>query len=173
MPDHPVPQNRPPLDDAQRRDLAEKLGYGSATTPPGDLTSPTRQTPPGLDSNSLSSQERSNESSQRSPGYWPATWSQGDEPYRYYWRALYPKYADPQSQAHWYAKWKTSEMCMGLFGERQRARHEWIASGPRRGRQEAHATAVVTYHASPVRSQTVKVCLVCLWISADLDAEHG
>ncbi len=28
-------------DDAQRRDLAEKVGYGSAITPPGDLTSPT------------------------------------------------------------------------------------------------------------------------------------
>jgi hypothetical protein len=35
-------------DDAQRRDLAENLGYGSATTPPGDLTSPTTQTPPRL-----------------------------------------------------------------------------------------------------------------------------
>jgi hypothetical protein len=33
-------------DDAQRRDLADKVGYGSATTPPGDLTSPDRQTPP-------------------------------------------------------------------------------------------------------------------------------
>ena len=41
----PSPQDRPPLDDAQRRDLAEKVGYGSATTPPGDLTSPTQQTP--------------------------------------------------------------------------------------------------------------------------------
>jgi hypothetical protein len=68
---------------------------------------------------------------------------------------------------------KTSEVCMGLFDERQRVRHEWIASGRRRGRQEAHATAVVTYHASPVRSATVRVCCVCLWISADLDAEHG
>jgi hypothetical protein len=65
-------------------------------------------------------------------------------------------------------------MCMGLFDARQRARHEWIATGPRRGREEeAHTTAVVTYHASPARSQTVKVCLSCLWISADLDAEHG
>jgi hypothetical protein len=79
----------------------------------------------------------------------------------------------PKSKSHWYGKWKTREMCMGLFGERQRARHEWIANGPRRGREEAHATAVVTYHASPVRSRTVKVCLVCLWISPDLDAEHG
>jgi hypothetical protein len=75
-------------------------------------------------------------------------------------------------QKHREAKFR-KEVCMGLFGARQRARHEWIASGPRRGREEAHATAVVTYHASPVRSQTVKVCLVCLWISADLDAEHG
>jgi len=108
-----------------------------------------------------------------SAAYRPATWRQGDEPYRYYWRVLYPEYGDPASKAHWYAKWKTSEMCMGLFGARQRARHEWIASGPRRGRQEAHETAVVTYHASPVRSRTVKVCLVCLWISADLDAAHG
>jgi hypothetical protein len=31
MPDHPLPQDRPPLDDAQHRDLAEKVGYGSAT----------------------------------------------------------------------------------------------------------------------------------------------
>jgi hypothetical protein len=62
---------------------------------------------------------------------------------------------------------------MGLFGARQRARQQWIANGPRRGREEAHATAVVTYQASPVRSQTVKVCLVCLWVSADLDTEHG
>jgi hypothetical protein len=33
-------------DDAQRRDLAKKAGCGSATIPPGDLTSPNRQTPP-------------------------------------------------------------------------------------------------------------------------------
>jgi hypothetical protein len=105
--------------------------------------------------------------------YRSAAWRQGDEPYRHYWRILYPEYADPRSKAHWYGKWKTSEMCMGLFGARQRARHEWIARGPRRGREEAHATAVVTHHASPVRSQTVKVCLGCLWVSADLDAEHS
>ena len=61
---------------------------------------------------------------------------------------------------------------MGLFGERQQARHEWIATGPRRGREESHATAVVTHHASPVRSLTVKVCLSCLWISRNLDEEH-
>lgn len=103
----------------------------------------------------------------------PPRGRQGDQPYRHYWLVLYPEYADPKAKSHWYPKWKTTEMCMGLFGERQRARHEWIASGPRRGREEAHATAVVTYHASPVRSQTVKVCLVCLWVSADLDAEHG
>jgi hypothetical protein len=105
-------------------------------------------------------------------GYWPATWRQGDEPYRHYWRVLYPGYADPDSKSHWYAKWKTSEMCTGLFGERQRARYEWVANGPRRGREEAHPTAVVTYHASPVRSQTVKVCLSCLWVSRNLDEEH-
>ncbi len=46
MADQPASQNRPPLDDAQRRDLIEKAGYGSATTPHGDLTSPNRQTPP-------------------------------------------------------------------------------------------------------------------------------
>lgn len=85
---------------------------------------------------------------------------------RDYQRAIYP------ANMHWYATWKTAEMCMGLFDERQQARHEWIASGPRRGREEAHATAVVT-HVSPVRSRTVKVCLTCLWVSADLDAEHG
>jgi len=48
MPDYPAPQDRPPLDDAQRRDLVEEAGYGSATTPPGDLTSPIRQMPPAV-----------------------------------------------------------------------------------------------------------------------------
>jgi hypothetical protein len=95
-----------------------------------------------------------------------------EEPWRQYRRVLYPEYAGPNSTAHWYPKWKTGEMCIGLFDERQRARHEWIASGPRRGREEAHATAVVTYHASPVRSLTVKVCLSCLWISRNLDEKH-
>ncbi len=106
-------------------------------------------------------------------GQFAARWTQGDKPYRHYWRALYPEYADPESRAHWYAKWKTSEMCMGLFGARQRARYEWIASGPRSGREESHATAVVIHRPSPVRSQTVKLCLVCLFISADLGAEHA
>jgi hypothetical protein len=101
-----------------------------------------------------------------------STYEVYEQPYRHYWRVLYPEYADPDSGAYWLAKWKTAEMCMGLFGERQRARHEWVATGPRRGRRESHATAIVTYDASPVRSQTVKVCLTCLWISNDLDAQH-
>jgi hypothetical protein len=95
-----------------------------------------------------------------------------EQPYREYWRALYPEYADPESTAYWHGKWKTAEMCMGLFGERQQARHQWIASGPRRGREESHVTAAVTHHASPVRWLTVKVCLSCLWISSNLDEEH-
>lgn len=135
MPDRQVPQDPPPLDDAQHRDRLDEVGYGSETS-------------------------------------WLPTPRQDDPPYRHYWRVLYPECADPKSKAFWLARLKTSEMCMGLFGERQRARHEWIASGPRRGREEAHATAVVTHHASPVRSQTVKVCLSCLWISAHLDAQH-
>ena len=105
--------------------------------------------------------------------YWPTVWLLDDEPYRHYWRVLYPFFADPTSPAHWLGRLKTSEMCMGLFGERQRARHEWIASEPRCGRRESHATAMVTHHASPVRSQTVKVCLSCQWISTDIDAEHA
>jgi hypothetical protein len=63
-------------------------------------------------------------------------------------------------------------MCMGLFAERQQARHRWIADGPRRGREESHATAVVIFHASPVRSLTAKACLGCVWISRNLDEEH-
>jgi len=94
-----------------------------------------------------------------------------EQPYREYWRVLYPEYADP-ARAHWLAKFKTLLMCMGLFGERQQARHEWIANGPCRGREEAHATAIVTHHASPVRSLTVKVRLSCLWVSRNLDEEH-
>jgi len=39
MPDHPAPEDNSGLNDAQRRDVADKAGYGSATTPPGDLTS--------------------------------------------------------------------------------------------------------------------------------------
>ncbi|WP_156685603.1 hypothetical protein [Mycobacterium sp. Marseille-P9652] len=95
-----------------------------------------------------------------------------EEPYRHYWRVLYPRFADPGSTAHWYGKWKTTEMCMGLFAERQQARHEWIATGPRRGRDESHVTTVVTHHASPVRSLTVRICLTCLWVSRDLNAKH-
>jgi hypothetical protein len=95
-----------------------------------------------------------------------------ERPYREYWRVLYPEFSDPESTAFWYGKWKSAEMCMGLFGERQQARHKWIARGPRRGREESHETAIVTYHASPVRSSTVKVCLSCLWISRNLDERH-
>jgi len=46
MPDDSTPGDYSDLNDAQRRELSEKAGYGSATTPPGDLTSPTRQTSP-------------------------------------------------------------------------------------------------------------------------------
>jgi hypothetical protein len=72
-----------------------------------------------------------------------------EQPYQHYWHELYPEYADPESTAHWYGRWKTAGMCMGLFDERQQARHEWIANGPRRGCEEALAPAVVTYYASP------------------------
>jgi hypothetical protein len=95
-----------------------------------------------------------------------------EQPYENYWHILYPRYADPDSGAYWYGRWKTAGMCMGLFDERQQARHEWIATGPRKGREESHATAIVTHHASPVRSLTAKVCVTCLWISRNLDEEH-
>ena len=52
-----------------------------------------------------------------------------EQPYRHYWRVLYPEYAEPKSTAHWYGKWKTAEMCMGLFDERQRARHMSTSRG--------------------------------------------
>lgn len=95
-----------------------------------------------------------------------------EQPHRHYWRVLYPEYSDPRFSAHWLGKWKTAEMCMGLFGERQKARHRWIANGPRRGRKDTHVTATVTYQASPVRSLTAKVCLSCLWVSRNLDQDH-
>jgi len=95
-----------------------------------------------------------------------------EQPYRHYWRVLYQEYAEAGSKAHWYDRWKAAAMCMGLFDARQQARHKWIGTGPRRGREEPHATAVVTYHASPVRSLTAKVCLTCLWISRNLDEGH-
>ncbi len=40
--------------------------------------------------------------------------------YRQYWRVLYPEYAEPKSTAHWYGKWKTAEMCMGLLAKGSR-----------------------------------------------------
>src|SRR5947209_15165373 len=95
-----------------------------------------------------------------------------EEPHRHYWRLLYPEFADPSSGAYWYGRFKTLLTCIGLFGERQQARHQWIATGPRRGREESHVTAVVIYHASPESSLTVKVCLSCLWVSRNLDEQH-
>src|SRR5208337_5322043 len=40
-----------------------------------------------------------------------------EQPYRHYWRVLYPEYAEPESTAHGYGRWKTAGMCMGLFGD--------------------------------------------------------
>ena len=37
------------------------------------------------------------------------------EQHRHYWRVLYPEYANPDSTAHWYGKWKTAMMCMGYM----------------------------------------------------------
>ena len=91
----------------------------------------------------------------------------GEQAWQTYHRVLYPEYA--RGQRHWYGKWKTSEMCMGLFGT------AGCPSGvvpESAGTRLCHPTAVVTYHASPVRSMTVKVCLQCLWVSGDLSAEH-
>ena len=55
-------RTRLPLNDAQRRDLADRVGYGSATTPPGDLTSPTQQTPPRVGPDSRCRQRNLKES---------------------------------------------------------------------------------------------------------------
>ena len=49
-----------------------------------------------------------------------------EQPYRHYWRALYPEFAVPIDGAL-VRQVEDAEMCIGLFGERQRARHEWIA----------------------------------------------
>ncbi len=89
-----------------------------------------------------------------------------ERPWRAYWHVLFPGY----ETGHWYARWKTSEMCIGLFHERQAARQEWFRN--RQGQDFVHPTAVVTYDASPVRSMTAKVCLQCLWVSTDPNAEH-
>ncbi len=59
---------------------------------------------------------------------------------------------------------------MGLFNKRQSARQEWFRN--RQGRAFVHPTTVVTYHATPARSLTAKVCLQCLWVSRDLEANH-
>ncbi len=52
-----------------------------------------------------------------------STYEVCEQPYGHYCRVLYPEWANPDSTRHWLGKWKTLEMCMGLFGARQRALH--------------------------------------------------
>jgi hypothetical protein len=52
-------------DSWRRRDLAEKAGYGSATTPPGDFTSPTRH----------ATGNRQKTLTERAPPWRVSTWS--------------------------------------------------------------------------------------------------
>ena len=61
-------------------------------------------------------------------------------------------------------------MCIGLFHERQAARQEWFRN--RQGQDFVHPTASSPTTRPLVRSMTAKVCLQCLWVSTDLNAEH-
>ena len=73
--------------------------------------------------------------------------------------ALYP------AHMHWYGSWKTAAMCMGLFDERQRAGHGWIASGTRRERGEAHLGAGSTYPASVLTPYPTELESACGTVS--------
>ena len=42
-----------------------------------------------------------------------------EQPYRQYWRVLYPEFSDTKATAYWYGRWKTAEMAMGLFDDRR------------------------------------------------------
>jgi hypothetical protein len=59
-------------DEAQRRDLSEGAGYWSAPTNPANVTTGTPLHFPSF-------RQRSEGSLRPSPGYWAATWRDGDE----------------------------------------------------------------------------------------------
>jgi len=89
----------------------------------------------------------------------------------HYWHVLHPSQAAADSTRHWYGKWKTREECTGLWEKRESLR-AWYESTNFGWPKDAHANALATYRSSPVRSLTAKVCLGCLWVSRDLDAQH-
>src|SRR5689334_9388566 len=91
--------------------------------------------------------------------------------YRAYWRTLYLNAPDsPGEGAHWYWRWKTTEMCMGLWERREELRARWETNPSRF--DHPHQTTVVTFNATPLRCITAQVCYDCLWTSRDLRAHH-
>jgi len=114
-------------DDAQHRELEGKLGSGSATIPPGDLTSPIRQTPPspGFDSPSRLV-ELLADSWQPSPGLATA-WGP-------YFQALFP----PRRVTPWinFKRMSTGvNIARRLWGQREGLRQEYEAL---HGTNQAH-----------------------------------
>lgn len=94
-----------------------------------------------------------------------------EEPAKRYWRLLYPEQADENSTSHWYGRWRTYEQSIGLWDKRERLRQWYEDSG--QTLSDPHVTTVTTFHATPLRSLTAKVCLGCMWASRDLNAEHS
>jgi len=151
MPDHPVPQDRPPLDDAQRRDLVEKAGYGSATTPPGDLTSAT-QTSPQVGPNSLSGEEELQDSWQPPRGL-STTWGP-------YFEAMFP----PRPVTAWINFKRMSagvNIARRLWDQREEMRDEYEAfHGTNHAQWPAQHPGIVL---DAVQWVAHPACLACHW----------
>jgi hypothetical protein len=149
-------------DDAQRRDLSKKVGYGSAT-PPGDATSPTRQTPPGLGPNSPSRRELLADSWQPSPGL-ATTWGP-------YFQALFP----PGRVTAWdnFKRMSTGvNIARRLWDQREEMLQEYEAL------HGTHHAQWPTQHPGVVLDAVQWVahpaCLACHWFSPRcLDARRG
>ena len=86
--------------------------------------------------------------------------------------ALYPGFAERNSTAHWYGKWKTARDVHGPFWRK--------AAGPTRVDRDRPTPWTRRIppdcgrHAPRITgsSLTVKVCLSCLWVTENLDEEH-
>jgi hypothetical protein len=151
MPDHSAPQQHPPFDDAHRRDLEEKAGYGSGSAAPVDLASATRQTPPRARPNSSPWQGKLKDSWQPSPG------REGWGPY---FGAMLP----PQRVTPWinFKRMSTGvNIARRLWAQRENLRHEYEAiHGIDRAQWPVQHPGVVL---DAVEWMAHPACLTCQW----------
>lgn len=139
-------------EDAQRRDLAEKVGYGSPTTPHGDLTSPTGQTPPGVGPNSQSRQATLADSWRPSPGL-ATMWGP-------YFQALFPP-GRVTAWANFKRKSTGVNVARRLWGQREEMRQAYEAlHGTNRAQWPTQHPGIVL---DAVQWVAHPACLGCHW----------